>query len=78
MSDVRGRLKRLEREGAIAATRSRMNPFDAVLELMLGQITLEDVNPDDRLFVERLYRAMVPVEPASASPHSSQETDVDT
>lgn len=75
MSNVRGRLGRLERDAAVAAVRygPRTNIFDELLALVVGEITLDDAHPDDRPFLEQLYCAMVPDAPASASPQGSHE-----
>lgn len=56
MSNFRGRIKRLERDAAATAApnRARVNVFDALLSLMLGHATLDDINPDDQPVVERL------------------------
>jgi hypothetical protein len=70
MSDGRGRLNRLEREAAVAAVRNgaQANVFDVLLSVILGEVALDEVNPDDRPLVERLYNATVRGEPAPASP----------
>jgi hypothetical protein len=68
---IRARLERLEWEEAAARKGSQSNVFDAVLQLVLGDITLDDVDPEDRSIVEQLYRASTGGGSASASPLGS-------
>jgi hypothetical protein len=73
VSDVKCRLKRLERDAAAARSRTRPNIFQEMTELMLGNLTLDDVNPDHRPFLDQLYHAMLAGDSASASPQGTQE-----
>ena len=74
MSDVRGRLKKLEREATAARSGERPNVFDQVLRLLLEDITLDDVDPEDRSIVERLYYSQMGGGPAAADMKSPQES----
>lgn len=74
MSNVRGRLNRLEREATAMRSRTKPNVFDALLQLLLGNIKRDDVDPEDRAIVEQLYHAVIGGGPAAASTHSTQES----